>query len=141
MILTVEESTFAQMVIHCLHDVILDIREYVFSIILLEFPIPLECNPVLQQLEEERRQAEQAKEYIGDVSLEDLLEETVSVKQTEEETKLCVGDLRSSGQLKETSQNSNQNFPNNSLQDIDTILNKALDEYEAQLSPVSKELK
>lgn len=103
---------------------------------------------MLQQLEEERRQAEETKLYIGDVSLEDILDqETVPIEQRQQETnqvsyeliseeeKLCIGDLETNNQFKMTS---NENFPSSdddSPEDVDTILKEALEDYEAQLSP------
>jgi regulatory protein YycI of two-component signal transduction system YycFG len=101
---------------------------------------------VLQQLEEERRQAEETKLYIGDVSLEDILdqgpEKTAPIEQIQqeasqaslglssEEAKLYIG---TENQLKMTSK---EKFPlsdDDSSEDIDTILKEALEEYEDQL--------
>ena len=106
------------------------------------------CNPVLQQLEEEKRQTEEARLYVGDVSLEDILNQ--GFEQTElqeeasqdssvlssEEVKIYSGDLESGRQFKETSLIRNcQSMKNNSSpEDLDTILKEALEDYEARLS-------
>ena len=105
---------------------------------------------MLRQVEEERRQAEQTKLYIGDVSLEDILdqgsEEAAPIEQRQQETnqvsyehnsegaRLCIGDSETNNQFKMSS----KDFPSSdddSLEDIDAILKQALEDYEAQLSP------
>ena len=121
----------------------------------------MECNPVLQQLEEERRQAKEAKFYIGDISLEDIqdFEETALSDQVQdkseqaagglgsdsEKTKLYVGDLEDIWQFEETGLISdsgcNCRYSDLSLQDddtqwgLDTILKEAIEDYETRLSP------
>ena len=119
---------------------------------IIEIVIPLEYNPVLQQLEEERRQAEETKLYIGDVSLEDILdqgpEETASMivsEQTQQEASQASPGL-TSGEPKLLLGTENltsiENFSlcNDSSEDIDMILEEALEDYEAQLSPAGDQL-
>ena len=86
-----------------------------------EIPIPLECNPVLQQvrLEEEERcssraEFSEAKLYIGDVSLEEI--------QQFEETASASSSLRSKSPSPETE---------DSQTELDIILKEALEDYEA----------
>ena len=109
----------------------------------------MECNPVLQQLEEIRKPPEGAKMYIGDISLDDILDQEfeeitpVEPQKLEEVSQPCgliseERDLETSDRFKVTSLTSKGNFPSSdnddSPQDIDTILKEALDDYEAQLS-------
>ena len=119
---------------------------------IIEILIPLEYNPVLQQLEEERRQAEETKSYIGDVSLEDILdqgpEETAPIvvnEQIQEEASQASRGLTSGKPkllLGTKNLTSIENFSlcNDSSEDIDMILKEALEDYEAQLSPARDQL-
>ena len=120
---------------------------------IIEIVIPLKYNPVLQQLEEERRKAEETKLYIGDVSLEDILdqgpEETAPIvvnEQIQEETSQASPGLTSGepklSVLGTKNLTSIENFSlcDDSSEDIDLILKEALEDYEAQLSPAGDQL-
>ena len=119
---------------------------------IIEIVIPLEYNPVLQQLEEERRKAEETKLYIGDVSLEDILdqgpEETATIvvnEQTQEEASqaphgLTSGEPKLLLGTKNLTSIENVSFCDDSSEDIDMILKEALEDYEAQLSPAGDQL-
>ena len=105
---------------------------------------------MLQQLEEERRQAEETKLYIGDVSLEDILdqgpEETASIVVNEQEEASQASHGLTSGEPKLLLGTKNltsiENFSlcDDSSEDIDMILKEALEDYEAQLSPAGDQL-
>ena len=120
----------------------------------IEIFIPLEYNPVLQQLEEERRQEEETKLYIGDVSLEDILdqgpEETAPMivnEQIQQEASQASHGL-TSGEPKllvgTKNLTSNETFPlsDDSSEDrhIDMILKEALEDYEDRVSPAGDQL-
>lgn len=70
-----------------------------------EIQIPLECNPVLLQLEEERKQAssradvEEANLYIGNVSLEDIeeFEDNALTSEIEEERRKSLLNVETTG--------------------------------------------
>ncbi len=111
---------------------------------------------MLQQLEDERRQAEETKLYIGDVSLEDILDQgpeeiapinheqiqqeanQASRGPSSEEAALHIGDVETKNQLKMTSKESYSDSSDG--EGIDAILKEALEDYEAQLSPPGDQL-
>ena len=109
---------------------------------------------MLQQLEEERRQEEETKLYIGDVSLEDILdqgpEETAPMivnEQIQQEASQASHGL-TSGEPKllvgTKNLTSNETFPlsDDSSEDrhIDMILKEALEDYEDRVSPAGDQL-
>ena len=116
---------------------------------MVEIPIPLECNPVLQLFKEQNSQTE-ARFYIGDVSPEDLQgfdpvettfndHEKARVSESEfEETELYVGDLEDIGQFNfEETELTDSSVQAKGLHDgtvaLDAILNEAMDDYETRL--------
>lgn len=112
---------------------------------------------MLQRLEEERKQAEETKFYVGEVSLEDILdqgsEDTSPIeliqqspsqasylRLTSEEEKLRTGDSNTIDNQFEMTSEENFISSGDSPEDrmIDTILKEALENYEAQLSPAER---
>jgi hypothetical protein len=155
MILIAEEPTFAQMVMKFFWKCVILTQAFPPPPI-TEIFIPLEYNPVLQQLEDERREAEETKSYIGDVSLEDILDQgpeeaSAPIEQLQqeanqasrglssEEAKLDIGDVENKNELKMISK---ENYSDSSDGEgiIDAILKEALEDYEAQLSPPGDQL-